>query len=115
MRSLLGKIIVSLMLFSFLISTTGCATLTGLITGPFTGAYSLGHETYELAEEQGDDKPASWAFLYGIYGFFLGAPLAIYKGFDADLGFLKEKHYNGSEKHPGFNEVFYPFNFNHVD
>lgn len=104
-----------LMAVSF--SMTGCATLVGLVTGPFTGAWTLGRETNELAVEYEYEtmERVGWTTLYGFTGLFVGIPCGAIKGFHADMGMIEYGHYDGSSLHPPFGEVFDPFHFRYVD
>lgn len=96
------------------LSLSGCATILGLVTGPFTGAYELGSETKGLCTQfdEGTGATVGWTTLYGTYGLVMGPFLGVYKGFLADSGFVSEGHYNGSDEYPSFGDTFHPFSFN---
>lgn len=100
----------------FALSLSGCATILGLVTGPFTGAYELGAETKGLCNKynEGTGSTVGWTALYGTYGLFMGPFLGIYKGFLADSGFVSDGHYNGSDEYPCFSDTFSPFSFNAI-
>lgn len=66
---------------------TGCASLTGLVTGPFTGAIDAPAQVYRENTQWFDDYPITWSLnvlVISPIGIVLGAPVGFAKGVAID-------------------------------
>jgi hypothetical protein len=75
-------------------STTGCATLTGLTTGAFTGAVDAPAEVYRYHRGEFERDPMFWAFdvmFFVPLGFAAGPLVGAGKGLALDTEWLVNK------------------------
>jgi hypothetical protein len=82
------KIMGAFVLAVLLLACSGCAGLTGLVTGPFTGAVDLPAETYRqhsLAFEQNPMLYGLDAIVVGPCGIVLGPVAGFIKGISLDV------------------------------
>jgi hypothetical protein len=82
------KVIAAVLLAAMLLLSSGCAGITGLVTGPFTGAVDLPAETYRqnsLAFEQNPMLYGVDAIVVGPCGIVLGPVAGFIKGISLDI------------------------------
>ncbi len=71
-----------------LYALTGCASLTGLATGPFTGAVDAPAQVYRENPQWFDQYPIAWSLnvlVVSPVGIVLGAPVGFAKGIALDV------------------------------
>jgi hypothetical protein len=69
----------------------GCAAMTGLVTGAFTGAVDAPAQVYRLNRGEMDHHPEYWVYnvmLAGPIGFATGAIVGFAKGIALDVNWL---------------------------
>jgi hypothetical protein len=74
-----------------LITGPGCAAMTGLVTGAFTGAVDAPAQVYRYHRAEMDHHPEYWAYnvlLMGPVGFATGALAGFVKGLSLDIQWL---------------------------
>jgi hypothetical protein len=67
---------------------TGCASLTGLVTGPFTGAVDAPAQVYRQNPAWFDQYPITWSLnvlVVAPIGIVCGAPVGFAKGIALDV------------------------------
>lgn len=75
-------------------STSGCATITGTITGPFTGFVDLPAEVYRHHGDVLDAEPLLWtpnALVLAPIGFAAGPAIGFVKGVALDVQWLVDR------------------------
>lgn len=94
----------------------GCATVTGLVTGPFTGAADLPLEVYRHKKREFDRTPLYWApnvLVFAPLGLAAGPVLGLAKGIALDVQWLLGKmNYGqafGTFRRPSIWRPFMPF------
>jgi hypothetical protein len=81
-------------LVGILISTSGCATLTGLVTGAFTGAVDAPAEVYRHNRGEFDRNPIYYFFdvaFFGPVGLAAGPLVGMAKGMSEDVEWMTGK------------------------
>ena len=70
------------------LSTAGCATVTGLVSGAFTGSVDCTAEIYRHNSEAFEDQPTYWAptvLVFVPVGIVLGPVVGFAKGIALDM------------------------------
>lgn len=73
---------------------TGCATITGIVTGAPTGLVDAPSQVYRHNSDDFDEHPEYWAFdilIVAPLGFVLGPVVGLVKGVAADVRNLTGK------------------------
>ena len=79
-------------------ATSGCATMTGLVTGAFTGAVDAPSQVYRLHREAFAEDPIYWPINVCVFvpvGFVLGPVVGFAKGMALDCEWLIGKQTYG--------------------
>jgi hypothetical protein len=82
------KVMGALVLAAMLLACSGCAMITGVVTGPFTGAVDLPAETYRqntLAFEQNPMLYGIDCLVVGPCGIVMGPVAGLCKGLSLDI------------------------------
>ena len=69
-------------------ATSGCASLTGLVTGAFTGAVDAPAQVYRTHRDEFAENPINWPanlFLFVPLGFVFGPLTGLCKGVALDM------------------------------
>ena len=74
-----------------MVAAPGCAAMTGLLTGAFTGAIDAPAQVYRKNRAEMDHHPEYWTFnalIVGPIGFAAGPIVGFAKGLSTDLQWL---------------------------
>lgn len=80
-----------LLTLAALLPTGGCATMTGLVTGAFTGAVDAPAQVYRHNRGEMTRHPEYWIYdvlILGPIGFAAGPLAGLAKGFGLDMQWL---------------------------